>query len=101
MRPSNGSVDLCGREDDGLQLICFSLGSRRVQEEFVNNPLSPSQEALRGRKVVDMSIEQLREWIDACNRMEAWKYTPAKARRGWKVSRAKAEAEFERRKRPA
>jgi hypothetical protein len=65
----------------------------------VKNPLSRSQESLRGRKIVDMSAVQLREWIDACVRMEEWKYTPTKARRGWKASRAEAEAELERRMR--
>jgi hypothetical protein len=65
----------------------------------VKNPLSRTQESLRGRKIVDMSVAQLREWIDACVRMEEWKYTPAKARRGWKASRAKAEVELERRTR--
>ena len=46
-----------------------------------------------------MSVAQLREWIDAYNRMEEWKHTPAKARRGWKASRPRAEAELERRRR--
>lgn len=75
------------------------LGSRRLRGEIVINPLSKTQESLRGRKIADMSIEQLREWIDACNRMEEWKYTPAKARRGWKASRARAQAELDHRER--
>ena len=85
---------MCGHQHDRLQLICTSLGRRRLQGEIVINPLSRSQENLRGRKIADMSVEQLRDWIDACQRMEEWKYTPAKARRGWKASRAKAEAEL-------
>jgi hypothetical protein len=77
----------------------MSLGSRRFRGEIATNPLSRSQEILRGRKVGNMSVEQLREWIDATNRMDEWKDTPAKARRGWKASRAKAGAGLERRRR--
>jgi hypothetical protein len=52
---------------------------------------------LRGRKIEDMTLAQLRTWIDACDRMEVWPHTPVKARRGWKASRAQAEAELARR----
>ncbi len=54
-------------------------------------PLSKSQESLRGRKRSDMTEAQLRDWIAACNTMEAW-VKPAKARRTWKRAREDAEA---------
>jgi hypothetical protein len=60
----------------------------------MKNPLTKTQEALRGRKINDMTDGQLRQWIDACDRMEKWKHTPAKARRGWKASGARAEAQL-------
>lgn len=44
-------------------------------------PLSKSQQALRGRKLCDMSVERLKDWIDACDKMELW-VGYAKARRG-------------------
>jgi hypothetical protein len=53
----------------------------------MKNPLTKAQEALRGRQIADMTEQQLRLWIDACDRMEVWSHTPAKARRGWKRSR--------------
>lgn len=56
----------------------------------MTNPLTKAQEALRGRKVADMTGQQLRLWIDACDRMEALRNLPAKARRSWKNSREKA-----------
>jgi hypothetical protein len=58
-----------------------------------HNPLSKSQESLRGRKRSDMSEAQLHDWIDACNKMEAW-VKSAKARRSWKRAREEAEAEL-------
>jgi hypothetical protein len=54
-------------------------------------PLTKEQNALRGRKLETLSLDELRLWIDGCERMEAWPHTPAKARRGWKASRARAE----------
>jgi hypothetical protein len=60
-------------------------------------PLSRSQQRLRGRKVSDMNDAQLRDWIDACTKMEEWRGIDGKARRGWKESRAAARAELERR----
>jgi hypothetical protein len=44
-----------------------------------------------------MTELQLRDWIDACERMEAWPHTPRKARRDWKAGRAEAAAELIRR----
>ena len=64
---------------------------------LTDQPLSRSQHELRGRKVADMDDAQLREWIDACLKMEAWSRIEAKARRGWKESRIAAESEAERR----
>jgi hypothetical protein len=59
-------------------------------------PLSKSQEKLRGERVVDMTNEQLVDWIDACNKMEQW-IKAAKARRSWKRGRQEALEELERR----
>ena len=63
-------------------------------------PLSKSQQRLRGRKLTDMTIGQLRDWIDACDKMERW-VTAAKARRGWKQSGQEAERELQRRDKSA
>jgi hypothetical protein len=63
----------------------------------MNQPLSITQQALRGRKVTDMTDVQLRDWIDACDQMEAWVHITAKARRGWKAARVRAVTELARR----
>ena len=60
----------------------------------MTQPLTRSQHLLRGRKIADMSIAQLHEWIDACNKMEAW-VKDSKSRRSWTKSRAEAEAALE------
>jgi hypothetical protein len=65
----------------------------------MTSPLSKAQQLLRGRKIEDMTAAQLRIWIDACERMKVWPHIPAKARRGWSASGARAEAELA--KRPA
>ena len=44
-----------------------------------------------------MSVDQLRDWIAACDAVEAWKGTPAKTRRDWKRGSAEAVAELMRR----
>jgi len=67
----------------------------------MNEPLSKRQKALRGRRVTDMTHAQLRDWINACERMERWSLVPNKARRGWKASHAKAVTELETRRRRA
>jgi len=59
-------------------------------------PLTKSQQKLRGRKIVDMSNDQLKGWIAACGKMELW-VKPAKPRRAWKKSGQEAMAELERR----
>ena len=59
-------------------------------------PLTKSQQQLRGRKIVDMSDEQLRDWIDACDRMERW-VSASKARRSWRIGGIEAENELQRR----
>jgi hypothetical protein len=66
------------------------------QTTHMRTPLSKSQEMLRGRKRVDMTDAQLRDWIDACDKMETW-VKSAKARRSWVNARADAEAEMARR----
>ncbi|MBI1314554.1 hypothetical protein GC176_24945 [bacterium] len=60
-------------------------------------PLSNSQQQLRGRKVQDMTVDQLADWIDACFKMERW-VKGNKARRSWKLGGEEAKAELERRK---
>lgn len=65
----------------------------------MSEPLSKSQQSLRGRKIVDMTDNQLRDWIDACEKMEIW-VGHAKARRGWRVSGIEAEDELKRRNGP-
>jgi hypothetical protein len=52
----------------------------------MRNPLSREQEALRGKRLADLSDCQLELWLDACDRMEHWVQF-AKARRTWKRSR--------------
>jgi hypothetical protein len=64
---------------------------------ILNQPLSRSQHALRERKIIDMDDTQLINWINACEKMEAWSGISAKARRGWKKSRASALLEIDRR----
>jgi hypothetical protein len=59
-------------------------------------PLSDSQQRLRGKDVRTMTNEQLVDWIHACNAMEKW-VSHNKARRGWKQGRADAEAEIQKR----
>jgi hypothetical protein len=59
----------------------------------MNNPLTKSQTALRGRDLRDLSAEQLGDWIDACTKMECW-VGANKARRSWKRSREEASAEL-------
>lgn len=61
------------------------------------SPLPKEQEALRGKKVRDLTDAQLLLWLKACDTMEGWVTNP-KARRGWKDSRTEAVAEIERRK---
>ena len=62
----------------------------------MNEPLTKSQQNLRGTNIGDMSIEQLRDWIDACSKMENW-VGGKKARRDWRLSREEASAELFRR----
>ena len=59
-------------------------------------PLTKTQQALRGRDLRDLSLDQLRDWIDACEKMEQW-VKDRKARRGWKQAREQTVAELERR----
>jgi hypothetical protein len=56
----------------------------------MSEPLSKSQQRLRGKDIRTMTNDELTDWIHACNAMEKWvKYN--KARRGWKQSRKDAE----------
>ena len=62
----------------------------------MTEPLTKNQQNLRGRSIDDMSIEQLRDWIDACTKMENW-VGAKKARRDWRLGREAASAELVRR----
>ena len=47
------------------------LALTSITEEIeMAEPLTKSQRSLRGKKVVDMTDDQLRDWIDACAKME-------------------------------
>ena len=59
----------------------------------MQSPLTRQQESLRGRRVEDLTDEQLLIWLDACDKMMRW-VKPAKARRTWKAGRERAEAEI-------
>ncbi len=60
------------------------------------DPLTKSQQALRGKRVPDMTDAQLRDWLEACAKMELH-VKPAKARRSWRSSAQEAEAELQKR----
>jgi hypothetical protein len=61
-------------------------------------PLSKSQQQLRGRKLMEMSDEQLEDWIDACHKMEKWIRMAPKARRSWRISGIEAQSELDQRR---
>ncbi len=63
----------------------------------MDEPLSKSQQRLRGRKLVEMTDDELLEWIDACEKMERG-VSAAKARRSWKQSGQNAHEELKRRR---
>ncbi len=58
------------------------------------DPLTKSQQALRGLALCDMSIAQLRDWIAACEQMDQMA-NHKKAPRGWQKSRELAVKELE------
>lgn len=60
-------------------------------------PLTKEQQALRGKKITDMTLHELRIWIEACNRMEKWITGANKARRSWASSGVEAEEELRKR----
>ena len=62
----------------------------------MSEPLSKSQQRLRGRRINEMTDEQLVDWIDACEKLEMW-VGAAKSRRSWRQSGNEAETELERR----
>lgn len=62
----------------------------------MSSPLTKQQENLRGKKVIDMTNEELEIWINACDKMENW-VKHNKARRSWTTSRDEAELELEQR----
>jgi hypothetical protein len=64
----------------------------------MGEPLSKSQKGLRGRDLRTMSIEQLQDWIHACNAMEKW-VNYNKARRTWTQSRREAQELLNKRQR--
>ena len=62
----------------------------------MNNPLNKQQEKLRGKKVTDMTLDELSIWVKACDKMEN-SGIANKARRNWTTSRTEAIAEIEKR----
>ncbi|WP_430401209.1 hypothetical protein [Flavobacterium sp.] len=62
----------------------------------MKNPLTKQQEQLRGKKVNDMTNQELEIWVQACDKMENW-VDVNKARRSWTKSRDEAESELEKR----
>jgi hypothetical protein len=62
----------------------------------MDEPLTNSQQSLRGCKIADMAIYQLHDWIAACKTMELWA-KDAKARDKWHKSGQEAAAELQRR----
>ena len=44
----------------------------------MTSPLSKAQHMLRGRKIEDMTVAQLRTWIDACDRRRSGPTRPRK-----------------------
>lgn len=62
----------------------------------VTDVLTKSQQLLRGRDIRTMSITELRDWIDACDKAEQI-VKPNKARRSWTRSRNAAVEELQRR----
>jgi len=93
--PIGGCTPERKKDDCKLQIDKCKLQIGEV-ETMSDVPLTRSQQALRGRKICDMSIDQLRDWIDACNKMERH-VIYNKGRRSWTRSRSEAEAELERR----
>jgi hypothetical protein len=62
----------------------------------MNNPLNKQEEKLRGKKIYDMTLDELNVWINACDKMENW-VNANKARRTWTSSRLEATIEIEKR----
>ena len=56
--------------------------------------LTKQEEKLRGKKVIDMTISELKIWINACNKMERL-VKANKVRRNWTKSRDDAELALE------
>jgi hypothetical protein len=62
----------------------------------MDEPLTESQQRLRGYKISNMAIYQLHDWISACRRMAHWAKS-AQDRTIWKTSGQEALTELERR----
>jgi hypothetical protein len=62
----------------------------------MNEPLTESQQSLRGHQIADMAIYQLHDWILACRRMEVWAQS-AQDRTTWKTCGQEVVTELERR----
>ena len=62
----------------------------------MDEPLTESQQKLRGRQISEMAIYQLHDWIAACKRMGLWAKT-YEERTAWKESGQQAVTELERR----
>ena len=73
--------------------------SHPINADAMSESLSQSQQQLRGRKLGDMSEDQLRDWIDACRKMELW-VKASKSRRAWRLSGLEAQKLLDLRKPP-
>lgn len=60
------------------------------------SPLTVTQQALQKRRKSEMTIDQLHDWLAACQTMEEWS-TVAAARRAWAKHRVDTEAEIAKR----
>ncbi len=62
----------------------------------MSNPLNKQEEKLRGKKISNMTLDELNVWINACDKMENW-VNANKARRSWTTSRSEAINEVKKR----
>ena len=63
----------------------------------MESPLSSEQQALESKKIEDMSVAELKLWIDACDRIEQSNIHEIKVGRNWTSAKAKAERELQKR----
>lgn len=62
----------------------------------MNNSLTKEEQKLRGKNISDMTLDELKIWINACDKMEN-NVKANKARRSWTKSRDESINEIEKR----